>query len=294
MTSLNQTSMLSIAGDLRFDAMGPDVTVYRTKTPFSVWPRQLRYRLRPRGVAHALLADARGVWAWAPGDCYAAPKRHSGVRDWMRSNPGSDVRLWVSAELTRSIEDIATLPHRDDAGMRSQARQALVDRHGDIAATWPLATWRNELARGVVALAGIDLDALRRHGAQNDVRIRSVEPWWHHAYVEAKRCAPALARASNAHVCVVEGLAAAWITLSNGMLNHVSRCVLEAANVDALCATIARMRTDRKPEAVPTLVLGQGLVDGGDTRRIDAFVLGRLDGDRPPQWLRPCTQAEIH
>jgi hypothetical protein len=64
--------------------------------------------------------------------------------------------------------------------------------------------------------------------------------------------------------------------------------------VDALCATIARMRIDRKPEAVPTLVLGQGLVDGGDTRRIDALVLGRLDGDAPPQWLRPCTQAEIH
>jgi hypothetical protein len=294
MPSLNDAPLLSMAGDIRFDVLVADTSLERKIKPFRGGPRQLRRGLGLRGPAHALLADAHGVWAWMPGDCYAAATRHNGVREWMRAHGGTDVRLWVSGDLTRSIDDVAALPRRDDAGLRSHARQALVDRHGDAAATWPLATWRNDVSLGVVALAGIDLDALRRHGAQNDVRIRSVEPWWHHAFLEARRCVPGLARASSAHVCVVEGRATAWIALSNGAPSHVRRCVLEDASVSALRAAIARMNADRTGDGVPTVVLGQGLADGGDTSGIEALVLGRLDGDQPPQWLRPSTQSEVH
>ena len=294
MLSLTDAPLLSMAGDIRFDVVVADNALRHKVKPFRGWSRQLRQGLGLRGPAHALLADARGVWAWAPGDCYAAATRHGGVREWMRAHAGTDVRLWVSAELTQSIEDVAGLSRRDDAGLRSHARQAFVDRHGDEAATWPLATWRNDVSLGVVALAGIDLDALRRHGAQSDVRIRSVEPWWHHAFLEARRCVPGLVRAASAQVCVVEGRAAAWIALSHGVMSHVRRCVLADANVAALCATIARMNADRAGDDIPTVVLGQGLVDGGDTSRIEALVLGRLDGDQPPQWLRPCTQVEVH
>ena len=294
MLSLHHAPLLSLKGDIRFDVVPADVAPARATKPPRAWSRQLRRDLGLRGAAHALLADERGVWAWEPENCYASASRHGGVREWMRSHPGVDVRLWVSAALTRDIDDMAALPNRDDAGMRSHARQAFVDRHGDIASTWPLATWRNDISRGVVALAGIDLDALRMQGAQSDVRIRSVEPWWHHAYLEAKRCVPRLGSAAHAHVCVVEGRAAAWIALSSGTLNHVRRCVLEEASVDALHAMITRLQADQDQFDVPTVVMGQGLVDGGDTGRMAAHVLGRLDGDQPPQWLRPCTRHEVH
>ncbi len=293
MLSLNDAPLLSMAGDIRFDVVVADA-LKRQVRPFRGWSRELSQGLGLRGAAHALLADAHGVWAWAPGNRYAAAKRHGSVREWMRAHAGTDVRLWVSAEFTQSIEDVASLSPRDDAGLRSHARQAFVDQHGHEAATWPLATWHNDVARGVVALAGIDLDALRRHGAQHGVRIRSVEPWWHHAFLEAKRCVPALVQSANAHVCVVEGRAAAWITLARGVMSHVRRCVLEEASIASLNETIERMNADDAGHDVPVVVLGQGLVDGGDTSRLGAHVLGRLDGDQPPQWLRPATQNEVH
>jgi hypothetical protein len=272
----------------------PEAAARREIRPLRALAHRLRQRAGLRGTAHALLADARGVWAWSPDDSYAAASRHGSMREWMRGHPGTDVRLWVSGELTRGIEDVATLARRDDAGLRTHARQALVDLHGDAAASWPLATWRNQGSLGAVALAGIDLDALRRHGQERDVRIRSVAPWWHHAFVEARRCVATLARAPSGRVCVVEGRSAAWIVLADGVLHHVNHCVLETPTVDALRATIARRLDDVGGGDVPTVVLGQGLLDGGDTSRIEALVLGRLDGDQPPQWLRPATQLEVH
>ena len=294
MLSLHHAPLLSMKGDIRFDVIVPDISLERSMKPLRAWSRQLRRDLGLRGAAHALLADERGVWAWEPGNCYAAATRHGGVREWMRAHPGVDVRLWVSAELTRDIDDAPALPMRDDAGMRSQARQAFVERHGEGAASWPLAMWGNEVSRGVVALAGIDLDALRLQGAHDDVRIRSVEPWWHHAYLEAKRCVPQLRKAGSARVCVVEGRAAAWIELSTGSLSHVRRCVLEEATVGALYEKISLLHADHAVGDIPTVVMGHGLADGGDTSRIEGLVLGRLDGDQPPQWLRPCTQSEVH
>lgn len=294
MFTFSDAPLLSMAGDIRFDVVVPEHPVQRKIKPLRGWSRQLRQGLGLRGPAHALVADAHGVWAWSPDDCYAAATRHGGVREWMRANAGADLRLWVSGDLTQSIDDVTALPRRDEAGLRTHARQAFVDLHGDAAASWPLATWRNDVSLGVVALAGIDLDALRRHGTQSGVRIRSVAPWWHHAFVEARRCVPNLVQAQSAHVCVVEGRSAAWIALANGAMSYLRRCVLEEATVDALRSTIARMGADAAGDDVPTVVLGQGLADGGDTSRIEALVLGRLDGEQPPQWLRPATQLEVH
>jgi hypothetical protein len=294
MLSLTDAPLLSMAGDIRFDVVVPEHAMRRKVKPLRAWSRQVRQGLGLRGPAHALLADAHGVWAWSPADCFAAATRHAGLREWMRANPGADVRLWVSGDLTRDIEDVTTLPGRDDAGLRSHARQAFVDQHGDAAASWPLATWRNDVSLGVVALAGIDLDAARRHGAQSGVRIRSVAPWWHHAFLEARCCVPSLVQAKRAHLCVVEGRAAAWISLTNGVMRHLRRCMLEEASVESLCAAMARMRADDVGDDIPTVVLGHGLGDGGDTSRLDALVLGRLDGEQPPQWLRPATQLEVH
>jgi hypothetical protein len=285
--------LLSLAGDIRFDVVVPEAAARREIRPLRALAHRLRQRAGLRGPTHALLADAQGVWAWSPDDRYAAATRHGHVRDWMRAHPGSDLRLWVAGDLTHGIEDVEMPARHDDAGLRSHARKALVDQHGDAAASWPLATWRNQGSRGAIALAGIDLDALRRHGHERDVRIRSVAPWWHHAFLEARRCVAALARAPIAHVCVVEGRSTAWITLRDGALHDVRRCVLDEATIAALRATIARWQNAADAD-VPVVVLGQGLADGGDTSRVEALVLGRLDGEQPPQWLRPATQLEVH
>jgi hypothetical protein len=85
-----------------------------------------------------------------------------------------------------------------------------------------------------------------------------------------------------------------WITLCDGALHHVHRCVLDEATVEALRSAIARRQEGARSVDLPIVVLGQGLVDGGDTSRIEALVLGRLDGQQPPQWLRPATQLEVH
>jgi hypothetical protein len=42
------------------------------------------------------------------------------------------------------------------------------------------------------------------------------------------------------------------------------------------------------------VVLGQGLIDGACTRGLNALVLGRLDGEQPPLWLRPSAREALH
>jgi hypothetical protein len=275
---------------LRFDQAFPGLEFKRPIHPLGMLMRPMRKRLGLRGPAHALLADAHGVWAWAPGDCYAAATRHASLREWMRGQSGCDMQLWVSGDLMHDLDDLSALPSGDDSTLRSHARQALVARHGDAAAGWPLATWQNTASLGVVALSGVDLDAARGHASQFDVRIRSVAPWWHHAFMEARQCVPALMRAAAARVCVVEGRHAAWIETAHGVMSRVSREVLPEASVDALNALIA----GKGNTGATTVILGQGLRDGGRSADVAAHVLGRLDSDQPPQWLRPSTQFQVH
>lgn len=286
------------APSLRFDLAGPHIDIERQVSALRAWAGPLRAWARAphrsqshRGLAHAVLADATGVWAWAPADRYAAATRHADVRDWMRAHPRTDMRLWISGDLMHGLDDPATPAPRDDAQLRSQARQAFVARHGRAAATWPLVTWRNDNAvPGVLALAGLDLEAVCHQGLQYGVHVTSVVPWWHHAFVEARRCVPRLDSATTAQVCVVEGLQAVWIVAETGVVSRIRRITLREASVDALRDAIGLLSAGAASEGVLTVVLGQGLVDGGSTQALDALVLGRLDGHQPPQWLRPCTQ----
>lgn len=245
-----------------------------------------------RRPTHLLLANSDGAWAWNPQDSLASAAHHDSVHNWVRTHPGCDLRLWVSGQLVRSLSPLRSQPTASDEALRVDARRELVGSHGARADEWALATWANHVASGVSALSGIDLQALRGHAAQHGVRIQSVVPWWYHAFGEAKRCVGALNRRARAQVGVVEGSQVVWATTENGTLVEVQQQELENATVAALQLEIRRMRAANAAQDSTCVVLGQGLIDGARTTGLDALVLGRLDGDQPPQWLRPSTQLE--
>ncbi len=247
-----------------------------------------------RNPLHALLADAHGVWAWAPHDRHAPAVRHASVADWMRVHPGTDMHLWVSGHFVRNLRRDPGANHPDDATLRSQARRELIEHHGEGAANWPLATWKNEAALGVCALDGLDLEDLNQHARRHGVRMHSVVPWWYHAFQEARRCVNALNHALRGQVCVVEGRQLAWIDTAAGQLAEVRQTTLSSAHVGALGDAIQSMTMRDSDPATPAVVLGQGLEDGARTHGLKALVLGRLDGQQPPQWLRPSFQENAH
>ena len=255
------------------------------------WRRALGRALgRSLGLArpvHALLVDAHGVWAWDPRDCHAPATRHASVTAWLARRPGCDMRLWVGGELARSVV-------RDGAGdsrtLRAQARLDLVQRHGAVAQNWALATWHTSIGLGVCALSGIDLAALTEQARRHDVRVRSVVPWWSHALAQALCCANSVRHAAAATICVVEGRQVAWIAVAHGLLADVQQTTLADASVGALHAALTQRAQQTgldHSRGAPTVVLGQGLIDGAHTQALNALVLGRLDGAQPPQWLRP-------
>lgn len=292
--SMNGRAALSFAGGLRFDLSTAGVEPPPVVARRHAWTKPLRKSLGLRGPVHALLVDAHGVWAWSPHDSYAAASRHGGVPGWIESHAGCDMRLWVSSDLMHSLHPAGATIHQGEQTLRHQARQELVARHGDGASAWPLATWKSDAALGVFALSGIDLEQLRTHALRHDVRMQSVIPWWHHAFLEAKRCVGALSHIDSGRVCVVEGRQIAWIATSHGELRDVQQHTLDTADVDCLLATTQRLNASASHRPTATVVLGQGLSGGGDTRAIDGLVLGRLDGHQPPQWLRPTTQVDMH
>ena len=262
-----------------------------TQTP---WASTLRRAAVLAPSVHAVLVDGGGAWSWEPGDCHAAATRHASVDAWIEAHPGCDVRLWVSGQLLRSLGNERSTEAADHETMRLQARRTLVQRYGERAALWALTTWKNELAGGVCALAGVDLEALTRHAQRHGVRMRSVVPWWHHAFLEAQRCVASLAEAKAANVCVVEGQQIAWLATANGQLTEVRQGALESPCVAALSDEIRAMSARAGGAKQLTVVLGQGLVDGARTQSLEALVLGRLDGEQPPQWLRPSLRKEMH
>ena len=298
-----------------------------------LWKLPLRRALGLARPVHALLADAHGVWAWEPRDCHAGATRHASVSAWLARHSGCDLRLWVGGELARSMvpagaalhdeagkdsgidshSDTPSDDHRDTqfnpaldsaVALRARARRELMQRHGAVAQHWPLATWHTRIGLGVCALSGIDLPALTLQARHDQVRIRSVVPWWYHAFSQAARCVNALNHAPAATVCVVEGRQLAWISTTRGEIAEVQQTVLENATVAALHAALTQ-RAQRAGErrattaitTTPTIVLGQGLTDGAQTQELaalNALVLGRLDGAQPPQWLRPSLGREMH
>ena len=294
--SLTGRAPLPLSKALRFDTALAGTPIAPLAERRGAWqpPLPSRYGLGLRSPVHALLADAEGVWAWAPDDAHAAATRHASVPAWFEAHPGCDVRLWVAAQLTRSPDRPHALAPHDEAALRSRARQEFIERHGRVAAAWALATWKNDAARGVCALAGIDLGVMNRDASRHGVRVQSVVPWWYHAFLSAKRCVSALNRDEQGHVCVVEGTQLAWITTARGLLADVQQRCLETASVAALQAVITAAGVARHRAGAVPVVLGQGLADGARTRGLTALVLGRLDGEQPPLWLRPSAREALH
>ena len=208
----------------------------------------LRHGLRRRGPVHALLADGQGVWAWSPADPHAAATRHASVQEWIKTHPGCDIGLWVSGQLVHSLERNPVSVPQDDEALRSNARRELVDRHGNGAADWALATWKNDVARGVCAHAGIDLGKLNQHAREHGVRMQSVVPRWFHAFQEARRCVDALNHAVNTHVCVVEGRQIAWIVTARVLLAVIA-VQRRRARGCSRCTPTARATMRSKPVA---------------------------------------------
>ena len=265
-------------------------------------PARTKARIRgtcgTRGTRHAVLVDANGLWAWNPHDAHAPATRYESLPNWVEKNPSSQMHVLVSSPLVRSVCHLAAKVVEDDEAARVRARRMLIETHGHIASSWPLAVWASTAARGVCALAGIDLSALRRHALRHDVELQAVEPWWHHAFAEAKRCVSALSTSERSHVCVVEGTQIAWITTAAGELAEVQQLRLAAPTVNSLHIKIQEMLLQapalHAEGRIHTVVLGQGLTDGARTRALGTVVLGRLDGDQPPQWLRPSDRVEFH
>lgn len=294
MLSLFDHPMLPFSRAHPVDLVAPARHVARAVTARIAALPASRHRVRLKAETHALLADAHGVWSWSPQDSHAPAMRHSSVEDWIANHPGCDMRLWVAGQLVYSLAQASTATFEDDETLHSRARCGLVDEHGSDAAKWALATWRNDAARGVCALAGIDLPALTEHGRLHGVRMRSVVPWWYHAFQEAKRCVPSLNHAPHGSVCVVEGRQMAWISTVDGLLAGVRQVPVADNCIEALGEAIFRMEPRPKGQLSATVVLGHGLRDGARTRPLRATVLGRLDGEQPPQWLRPSEQIERH
>ena len=182
-----------LARVLRFDATAQSARTIAVDSQ----PRALAQRTALRPSAHSLLVDSDGVWSWEPGDAHAAATRHRDVRKWIDEHPGCDMRLWVAGNLLQSLGSAQSTSEADESELRSTARSALLQRHGEHASEWALAAWKSEVAVGICALTGIDLGNLTGYAKQLGVRVRSVVPWWYHAFLEAKRCVAALAKATT-------------------------------------------------------------------------------------------------
>ncbi|MBC7942811.1 MAG: hypothetical protein H7Z19_24165, partial [Chitinophagaceae bacterium] len=224
---------------------------------------------------------------------HAAATRHAGLHQWIVCNPGCDLRLWVSGELLRDVGCDAGSTPQPEENLQLAARDELTRRYGADATGWALTLWKSEVAQGACALAGIDLAGLTLHARAHQVRIRSVVPWWYHAFLQAKQCVNGLNAAERASVCVVEGRQVVWVSMVRGSLAGIRQSRLAEPSVLALGEAMASMRSLSAVRALP-VVLGQGLVDGARTGRLEALVLGRLDGEQPPNWLQPGSQVDAH
>jgi hypothetical protein len=269
------------------------------RKPTSVVTKWLHRHGGLEQAEHAVLVDAQGAWAWNPLDSHAAAQRHHSLASWVEKNPNTQLRVFASGPLVHSVchspEDAAL----DETTARGQARQKLIASHGEVALNWPLASWGGSVARGVCALAGINLKALARHAGRHAVKVKSVEPWWHHAFEESKRCVSELERAQRSHVCVVEGQQIAWITAERGELSDVRQTRLATPTLSALRTAMRELTAQTALKSATSnpmlpVILGQGLTDGARTRDLDAIVLGRLDGTQPPHWLRPNLRTDFH
>jgi len=289
------TSMANLAGTPLAGHFGFEHANARKTRPLHAarhWLRALPQSVGLRRSSQSVFIDAKGVWSWAAGDALTPAARVDSMEEWFVRHPGTNLAIWTSAQLLRNLDCDATTSLIDDAAFDKHVRQQLLNRHGDSARQWPTATWRTRSGRGACALAGLDLPAVWRQAQQHDVRVQSIIPWWYHAYKTALQCVGSLRDAPNAAVCIVEAEQIAWIACSNGAMTSIQQRVLDTPTVAALAHEMDCLRSRSSRNVEPTVVLGQGIDDGANTQLLRGLVLGRLDGQQPPVWLRPDGQFE--
>lgn len=236
----------------------------------------------PWQTTQSLWWGPSGLWhADGPG---GAATRWDDLDAWCAAHAGQRAALWVSGWWVVDVLVDAALPLADDAALLAYVRPLLQHYHGDAAAPWPLAAWQAGEARGVSALHGLDLDALRHSARRHGVHLAALQPWWARALRLALAQAstprqPSLVRAPEAQLCVVEGRLVTRLDLRRGELVGLQQRRLAQASTRALRDWLAD-----EPVAVQRC-LGYGLDDDAGDAPIARHARDALDGARPgAQW----------
>lgn len=235
------------------------------------------------GAAQPLWWGESGLWH-APHGADAGATCWDSFDAWCAAHAGARARLWLSAWWVVDVLVDAALPLHHDAELLAHARALLQHYHGDAAAPWPLAAWQAGASRGVSALHGQNLDALRTSAARHGVVLQAVQPWWARALRLALDHEPTLAREPAAQLLLVEGRLVTRLDLRRGSLAGLQQRRLREATPAALQHWLAE-----EPVALQRC-LGYGLATAPQARRDDLPVIApspeaaTLGGACPPLW----------
>lgn len=217
--------------------------------------------------ARPLLLAGSGLWD------LARRARHDDFAAWCRAHPGTRCALWIGSPWLTDLVCAPGLPLRDSAAQIEWARRVLVHYHGAAAGAWPLAAWRRRAARGVSALQGLELAALRQAAAAQRVLLGPVQPLWPRLLERLLAQRPALRRAPAARVLLVEGPGASptaaptfvtVLTLRRGVVTALHRRRLaepQPASLRAIAAedaaehAVEHAAEDAAGSVLPTAVL---------------------------------------
>jgi hypothetical protein len=230
-------------------------------------------RWRPQ----SLLMQAASLW---DGQC-----AHASFDDWCQAHTGQRCTLWLSSAWLFELVGEPGLPLADDEAAMTWARGLLLHYVGDAAADWPLASWQQGSLRGVSALRGVALAALRSSAARARVDLQAVKPWWSLVLPRALQAHPPL-RQGAARLLVVEGQGLTAIELVDGRLAGLSLRRLDAT---ALAPLQAWASTGSTSAAGLTLAIGYGLPQGPVDGGFDGIsTLDALHDTHPAaRWLAP-------
>lgn len=253
--------------------------------------RTLR-RVGRRAPQRSVCLQAGGVLSWdiakrgageSPASARFAQFDHFDA--WCAANEGCNARLFVSGHLIHSLLIDPALKLADEAAVRTYARQQFTHYHGAPARRWPLAAWADGPQAGACALHALDLDALRASAARHDVRLRSVAPLWSAGLGSLTACVPAFADAGPRAFALVEGTLVTWLVADGGRVLALQQRFLDAPQVDALAALLARLTAEGGLIAGLPVVVGWGLLDADPgtelMSRLRAHVIGSLAGSGP-------------
>lgn len=202
---------------------------------------------RWRTVPLLLLAD--GLWDGA--------RRWPSFDDWCQAHPHRQCALWLSSHLLHELVCDPELPLRDDLAVLAWAQPQLQHYHGEAASAWALAAWQQGRHRGVSALHGVALQALKLSASRHGVRLSGVRPWWSLVLPLALR-RHAVLRGAQARLLVVEGRGVAALDLRRGQLTGLALRRLDDATPQAL----ADWKAEQPGAADVTVAVGYGLAPG--------------------------------